>query len=104
MAAEHTTIIVSVNTEWDEEARIQHINKQVDDGWRVRTVTPISGGGMASGGASEDFLRLQVILERDTNMVDEQEGDVDGAEAMDTARETAEVASDIDSIAGPPKS
>ena len=67
MPTEHTTVIVSVNTDWDEETRMEHINAQVEDGWRVRSVTPISGGGTGPGGASEDFLRLQVILERDVD-------------------------------------
>ena len=65
MPQEHTTVIVSVNTEWDEETRMQHINAQVDDGWRVQQVIPISGGGVGPGGESEDFLRLQVILVRE---------------------------------------
>jgi hypothetical protein len=46
---------------------MQHINAQVGEGWRVQSVTPISGGGAGPGGESEDFLRLQVILARDVD-------------------------------------
>jgi len=67
MPQEHTTVVVSVNTEWDEETRMQHINAQVEDGWRVQQVVPISGGGAGPGGESEDFLRLQVILVREVD-------------------------------------
>ncbi|MDX1420943.1 MAG: hypothetical protein R3181_13340 [Rubricoccaceae bacterium] len=77
MPQEHTTVIVSVNTEWDEETRMQHVNAQVEEGWRVQHVVPLSGGGMGPGGASEDFLRLQVTLVRDIDdqNVIVQEGD-----------------------------
>ncbi len=69
MPTEHTTVIVSVNTDADEEARIERINAQVGEGWRVVSTVPLSGGGSGPGGESEDFLRLQVTLARD---VDEQ--------------------------------
>jgi len=69
MPQDHTTVIVSVNAEWDEETRMQHINAQVENGWRVQSVVPLSGGEIGPGGESEDFLRLQVTLVRD---VDEQ--------------------------------
>jgi hypothetical protein len=77
MPQDHATVIVSVNTEWDEETRMQHINAQVEDGWRVQHVVPISGGGAGPGGESEDFLRLQVILVRDIdehNVIVRKEG------------------------------
>lgn len=67
MPQDHTTVIVSVNTEWDEETRMQHINAQVEDGWRVRHVVPLSGGDLGPGGASDDFVRLQVTLVRDAD-------------------------------------
>ena len=67
MPQDHTTVIVSVNAEWDEETRMQHINAQVEDGWRVQSVVPISGGELGPGGESEDFLRLQVTLVRDVD-------------------------------------
>ena len=65
MQREHQTIIVSVNEEDDEESRFQKIRGQVGDGWRVINTTPISGGDMGPGGASDDFVRLEVLLQRD---------------------------------------
>ena len=64
MEKERTTLIVSVNADADEETRMQHIHAQVGEGWRVVSTVPISGGGAGPGGASEEFMRLQVILER----------------------------------------
>ena len=62
---ETTTVIVSVDQTLDEDAQIAQINKQVGEGWRVVSKIPISGGGMGPGGMSEDFLRLQVNLQRE---------------------------------------
>jgi hypothetical protein len=64
MQREHQTIIVSVNEEDDEESRFQKIQRQVGDGWRVINTTPVSGGDMGPGGNSDDFVRLEVLLER----------------------------------------
>lgn len=64
MQREQTTVIVSVNTEQDEEAQIQQIQAQVGEGWRVIQKIPVSGGGAGPGGNSEQFMRLQVTLER----------------------------------------
>lgn len=64
MKKERQTLIVSVNSNADEDARLQTINAQIGEGWQVVSTLPISGGGMGPGGASEDFLRLQVIVER----------------------------------------
>ena len=62
---EHKTIIVSVNTEQDdEEAQMRHVQAQAGRGWRVVQTVPISGGGAGPGGNSEHFMRLQVTLER----------------------------------------
>jgi hypothetical protein len=69
MQREHQTIIVSVNEEDDEETRFQKIQRRVGDGWRVINTTPISGGDMGPGGSSDDFIRLEVLLERE---IDEQ--------------------------------
>ena len=69
MPTEHTVVVVSVSAEADEQTQMQHVNAQVGEGWRVRSVTPLSGGGTGPGGESEDFVRLQVILERE---IDEQ--------------------------------
>jgi hypothetical protein len=65
MQREHQTIIVSVNEEDDEESRFQKIQRQVGDGWRVINTIPISGGDMGPGGNSDDFVRLEVLLERE---------------------------------------
>ena len=64
MQTERKTLLVSVNTEDDEEAQIKKINAQVGEGWRVVQKVPISGGGAGPGGNSEHFMRLQVTLER----------------------------------------
>lgn len=65
MPTERTTVLASVNLEDDEEARYRKIEAQVGEGWRVVSTIPLSGGDMGPGGASEDFLRMQVILERE---------------------------------------
>lgn len=62
---ETTTLIVSVDQTLDNDAQIAHINKQVGEGWRVIQKIPISGGGAGPGGASEDFVRMQVTLQRE---------------------------------------
>ncbi len=64
MPTERTTLLVSVNTEDDEEAQIKKINAQVGEGWRVIQKIPVSGGGAGPGGNSEHFMRMQVTLER----------------------------------------
>ena len=72
MTTEQQTLIVSVNAEADEEARMQQIGAQVGDGWRVIQSILLSGGEVGPGGASEDFVRLQVTVERhidDDNVV-----------------------------------
>ena len=75
---EHKTIIVSVDTDTDEEARMRHVEAQAGDGWRVIQTVPISGGGAGPGGNSEQFMRLQVTLERtidgDNVIVHDDEG------------------------------
>ena len=64
MQTERTTVIVSVNTEQDEEAQLKQIQAHVGEGWRVVQKVPISGGGAGPGGNSEHFMRMQVTLER----------------------------------------
>lgn len=64
MQTERTTVIVSVNTEQNEEAQFKQINAHVGEGWRVIQKVPISGGGAGPGGNSEHFMRMQVTLER----------------------------------------
>jgi len=65
MPIERTTVIVSVNTEQDEEAQFKQIQAHVGGGWRVVQKVPISGGGAGPGGNSEHFMRMQVTLERE---------------------------------------
>ena len=65
MPTERTTVIVSVNTEQDEEAQAKQIAAHVGEGWRVVQKVPISGGGAGPGGNSEHFMRMQVTLERE---------------------------------------
>lgn len=65
MPTERTTVIVSVNTEQDEEAQFKQIQAHVGEGWRVVQKVPISGGGAGPGGNSEHFMRMQVTLERE---------------------------------------
>jgi hypothetical protein len=65
MPTERTTVIVSVNTEADEDARIAQINKQVGDGWRVLHAIPIEGSTSGPGGNATPFMRMQVTLERE---------------------------------------
>jgi hypothetical protein len=62
---ETTTLIVSVDQTLDEDAQIAQINKQVGEGWKVIQKVAISGGDMGPGGGSEDFLRMQVTLQRE---------------------------------------
>ena len=89
MQKEQTTVIVSVNTEQDEDAQIKQIESQVGEGWTVLQKVPVSGGGAGPGGNSEHFMRMQVTLER---TIDEQnvivDSDADGdSEADDTSTE-----------------
>jgi len=65
MATERTTLIVSVNTEADEDARIAQINGQVGAGWRVLHAIPIEGDTSGPGGNATPYIRMQVTLERE---------------------------------------
>ena len=67
MPDELTTVLVSVNVDDSDEARIEKIHAQVGRGWEVLQAIPLSGGGVGPGGASEDFLRLQVTLRREVD-------------------------------------
>lgn len=82
MQTERTTVIVSVNTEQDEEAQLKQINAHVGEGWRVIQKVPISGGGAGPGGQSEHFMRMQVTLERqidDDNVIVQPDADSDAS-------------------------
>lgn len=83
MQKEQTTLIVSVNTEQDEEAQLKQIHAQVGEGWQVIQKIPISGGGAGPGGNSEHFMRMQVTLERtidENNVIVQPESDSDDAD------------------------
>jgi hypothetical protein len=64
MPAETTTVIVSVNANADEDARMQQIQKQVGEGWRVIQTVPLEGSTAGPGGNANHFIRLQATLQR----------------------------------------
>lgn len=66
MQTEQTTLLVSINVEEhdNEEARMNKIGANVGQGWRVIQAIPVSGDEAGPGGASEDFMRYQVTVER----------------------------------------
>ena len=90
MTTEQQTLIVSVNADADDEARMQTIGAKVGDGWKVIQTILLSGGEVGPGGASEDFVRLQVTVERE---IDDQNVVVDadrgGAADLKDAAATA---------------
>ena len=66
MQTELKTILVSVNVE-ETDGQDQHmteIGRQVGEGWKVIQAIPLSGEDAGPGGASEDFMRYQVTVER----------------------------------------
>lgn len=75
MPVERTTVIVSVNTEQDEDAQLKNVHAQVGDGWRVVHKVPIEGSTSGPGGNSRDYMRFQVTLERE---IEPQEGSAVG--------------------------
>lgn len=64
MTTETKTLLVSIDTDIEEDARMNQIGAKVGDGWKVIQAIIVSGGGLASGGASESFARYQVTVER----------------------------------------
>lgn len=67
MQKEQKTLLVSVNVE-ESDGQDQHmseIGRQVGQGWRVIQAIPVSGEEAGPGGASEDFMRYQVTVERE---------------------------------------
>jgi hypothetical protein len=89
MPTEQITVIVSVNADADEEARIQQINKQVGRGWRVLQVVPVEGSTAGPGGKAMEMMRLQVTLQRE---IEPQDGSNVGAVRID--REESGMASE----------
>lgn len=75
MPTERTTVIVSVNTEQDEDAQMTHIHAQVGQGWRVVHKVPVEGSTSGPGGNATEFVRMQVTLERE---IEPQEGSAIG--------------------------
>ena len=67
MQKEQKTLLVSVNVEDhdDQDARMNQIGQKVGQGWTVIQAIPISGEEAGPGGASEDFMRYQVTVERE---------------------------------------
>jgi hypothetical protein len=65
MTTEQQTLIVSVNADADDESRMQQVGAKIGDGWRVIQTIILSGEEAGPGGASEDFMRLQVTVERE---------------------------------------
>ena len=72
MTTEQQTLIVSVNADADDESRMQQIGARIGDGWRVIQTVMLSGEEAGPSGAADDFMRLQVTVERtidDDNVV-----------------------------------
>ena len=65
MATETQTLLVTIDTDVEEDARMREIGAKVGDGWRVIQAIAVSGGELGSGGASESFARYQVTVERE---------------------------------------
>ena len=67
MQKEQQTLLVSVNVEEhdDEDALMNKIGQKIDGGWSVIQAIPLSGEEAGPGGASEDFMRYQVTVERE---------------------------------------
>jgi len=76
MPVERTTVIVSVNTEQDEDAQFSQIHAQVGQGWRVVQTVPLEGSTSGPGGNATPFMRMQVTLERE---IEPLEGSAVGA-------------------------
>ena len=64
MTTEQQTLIVSVNADADDESRMQQVGAKVGDGWRVIQTVMLSGEEAGPGGGADDFMRLQVTVER----------------------------------------
>lgn len=69
MTTEQSTLLVSVNVEEhdNEDAILTKIGKKLDGGWTVIQAIPLSGEEAGPGGASEDFMRYQVTVQREVD-------------------------------------
>ena len=67
MQKEQKTLLVSVNVEDHdgEDAHLTEIGRQIGQGWKVIQAIPVSGEEAGPGGASEDYMRFQVTVERE---------------------------------------
>ena len=65
MTTEQQTLIVSVNADADDESRMQQVGAKVGAGWRVIQTVMLSGEEAGPGGGADDFMRLQVTVERE---------------------------------------
>lgn len=65
MPTEQQTLIVSVHVDSSEDSRMRQIGAHVGEGWHVLQTLPLSGEEAGPGGASEDFMRYQVIVARE---------------------------------------
>ena len=67
MQKEQKTLLVSVNVEEHdgEDQHMSEIGRQIGQGWRVIQAIPVSGEEAGPGGASEDYMRYQVTVERE---------------------------------------
>ncbi|HEX8299419.1 MAG TPA: hypothetical protein VF594_09700 [Rubricoccaceae bacterium] len=65
MTTEQQTLIVSVNANADDESRMQQVGAKVGAGWRVVQTIMLSGEEAGPGGGTDDFMRLQVTVERE---------------------------------------
>ena len=65
MATETKTLLVTIDTDVEEDARLDEIGAKVGDGWTVIQAIAVSGGELGSGGISESFARYQVTVERE---------------------------------------
>ena len=63
MTTEQQTLIVSVNADADDDSRMPQVGAKVGAGWRVIQTVLLSGEEAGLGG--DDFMRLQVTVERE---------------------------------------
>lgn len=76
MPTDRTTMIVSVDANSDEDARIEQIERQVGPGWRVVQTVPLEGSTSGPGHKAAHMMRLQVTLQRE---IKPQEGSAVGS-------------------------
>ena len=65
LRTERRTLLVSVNSDADDESRMTQFGAHVGQGWRVIQAIAVSGDESGPGGETEDFMRYQVTVERE---------------------------------------